>query len=138
MFAVTVNNGFVFIPTSDSLHSVVDRRCKRLSKLCSKYPPLDGFYDITEEMFKYKFKSIDDYYFFVNIYAYQMNFKLKVEYSSHLDKKITFKCSTEGCSFKTSAYYDLYLRKIIITFQPHNHILIRRNNIRTTNILNDY
>lgn len=137
MFSVTVNSGIVFIPTSDSVHSVVDRRCKRLSKLCSIYPPLDSFTPVSEDIFKYKFKSVDDFYFFVNIYATQMNFKLKVEYSSHLDKKITFKCSTEGCCFKASAYYDLSLKKIIISFHPHNHILSRRENTKIINILND-
>lgn len=57
---ITVNNGVVNIICNSisTIHSEVDKRCKRLSKICKHYPPLDSFSDVDDSIFHTeKFKN---------------------------------------------------------------------------------
>lgn len=123
---VSIENGFVKILyklNKDLTHSIVDGRKMDLKRVCNKYPPLNSFSPISESIFMFNFKSVDDLYFLIHVYAEQYNIKIEAKRQDQASNmKITFKC-----------HYSRYF--VQVKLYPHNHPLIRLNNYKKINIL---
>lgn len=99
MNKLIIDNGEVDLPTfsiAEKKYSILDGRSKRLKEIAKKYPPIESFEEINDNIFQLRFKNMEIFYFVVHIYSRQRNFKVRVHYNVN---ELAFYCKEVGCSF---------------------------------------